>query len=703
MITSAISPSFAASPFASDMRSHLSESHQRGSRRLMGLVREYHSVVSLWSLVTAWRERAVRRRPKRRQAIELRAHVMLRIWHVRARNRRFQGELAIVRALGRMVRTRVKVVWEKWRLPALLRRQEERKAAMLEILHSRVRHNMALCHLRRTLLRRGLGGFWVAMKIAGRGERLAKPHHRVSLGSYAEEELPMGALLRVQQEGFQRWRKVAMLSVPRGEYLGLRRRAAVLSLLRTRTWTTIAFCQRVRTLLQRSFLAMKTYTRSEPDGGSTGGLETKGVHPHHQHATTTATLHTGRAARHGKGARDLHRNGEHMRTRKVQQRQRNVSASTLSQRGMGGASIAEIQRKCWRRWRYIVAADLWPEPLEGPPSHVLDALDRLAELVADARGANTTKQSMTRSWHTEDSASDSGSGSGSGDEGSESEQSVEETEEALPEGSSVYTQELPGSIALDGDSSTLVQSPEGTRKGAVSLPAPPLPPQGQHELDPQRRARAQTDPSEKWLQQSSEGASTVPEKQPAHFSLLERALQSFDRIEAQMPPAVSSAPAGGALRRVQPPAPPSMHQISARRSPEQERSPVSESSSRPKPTSGRANIRLAGEVGPPASMPKHRYAASVTSDEGSADALATSEAGAATPLLGSMDIQGSSSLASSPNALHRGGGAALVLSSAAGSSGSKEGAGEDNYHALRRQVRATPKARQPQIATGGAP
>eukprot|EP00445_Apocalathium_hangoei_P041915 CAMPEP_0203977000 /NCGR_PEP_ID=MMETSP0359-20131031/101395_1 /ASSEMBLY_ACC=CAM_ASM_000338 /TAXON_ID=268821 /ORGANISM="Scrippsiella Hangoei, Strain SHTV-5" /LENGTH=756 /DNA_ID=CAMNT_0050915209 /DNA_START=1 /DNA_END=2268 /DNA_ORIENTATION=- len=395
---------FAVEPSRHELFSHGSpRSHVSGPsrlRRLAVLASQFYALWLIFRPLHAWHHQAMSRSGKRHVERRQRATLTLRFWHLRAQVSRFRHELPLLRVLVRLVYGSLKVAWSGLCRPLQQQRRVVREALLLKVLHSRMRHSMALCHLKKSLLQRALGGFWLSLEEARRSG-LRPPVGGQCRGGgggasrAAEDEgdgAKQGVLLRVQQESWRRWCRAVEMDQPREAILDRRRQASLLFLLRSRALSSVALRFRVAALERRAFLAMRSCAEEGAEHGD----------PRSRRAA-----HCPRHAGRERGAR--------------------TGSSDALQQGLRGTSVAEVLRKGWCRWRCAVSAGLWVvSPEERRPANIAAAFAQLADAVAEARRGGPLPDSPV-SWaaasagrrEAEDTEEDEDDDGGEGDRLSE--------------------------------------------------------------------------------------------------------------------------------------------------------------------------------------------------------------------------------------------------------------------------------------------
>ena len=356
------------------------------SRRavLSQLARRYHRLRLISTPFAQWHWKVVSKRPKRRNEETQRLCLSLRTW--RRRVRRPPRQLA--ETLARLLSRRMHDAFLQLQQPVLEKRLQLARAAMLKILHYRIMLRMATTWWQQVHLRSALQIWFSETRTDSRRRHLPAPPDQIWVSSdtqevykdapfiigdgnsqreafelprerrnhlpsamprslrakhaflEVEDDRPQHLLLRVQQEGFRRWWRVACMDTSAKELLVQRQRAAILVLLRQRVQNAMAFNHMVYSLQSKAFKGLQCdFSDSQ----------------------------------------DLPEDQRHVR--------RVVLRKRTERKGLRGTSMGEVLRKGWRRWRYAVAAGLRVTTSSCRPANLTLALCRIATEIAEHQQA----------------------------------------------------------------------------------------------------------------------------------------------------------------------------------------------------------------------------------------------------------------------------------------------------------------------------
>jgi len=140
----------------------------------------------------------------------------LRGWHRRVlvHGRRIGPKLPLLEALSRLPLVALKLAWERLSHAVTLRRDLQRRVYMLGLLKLRSMNNVARTHYHRSLLRWGLGSFWIVAQTRSNSDsEEARSGHRLRqrLFTFAEDkaesvECPSHHIQLVSRRAWHRWR-----------------------------------------------------------------------------------------------------------------------------------------------------------------------------------------------------------------------------------------------------------------------------------------------------------------------------------------------------------------------------------------------------------------------------------------------------------------------------------------------------------------
>lgn len=492
--------------------------------RLSALSRRFSAIKLIAIPLQAWREFTAERKPKRDLQFKREIALKLRLWQLRIRWSRYRCELLLLRAVSRPAQRSLRVAWDRLRgLPSPELKRKLRRLKLAKVVHSRVLQGISTCQYARSLLRRALGSFWILAAAArSRGALGSKRSRRASLYGAALDDLdhgPQTVLVQLQHKCWQRWCRNTMMHLGPLEFEQEQRKAKILLLMRDRTRSAIAMSFRVWRLLHRSFeafvinvdgdeasataaatallaaaasagtgrkaledgVADDIWTRQRRRSGSiSSGL-----------GTPDGNRRSARPARRASGAFSRGRAPRNARTR--------AAGLTEAQRGLRGTSTGEVLRKGWRRWCFAAAtADAWVPSVKDRrrPSGIETSLLRIATEVEETRRLNRSVSS-----HAE----------------------VHGASAPVPLDSSRSnagaSTTAASSMALGNFS--LADAGVDSDGASVRLPINKI------SSSRQRPMRAAAE---------SSAAAAGPEVEPPHLALLQRALESFDRINSKTPP-----------------------------------------------------------------------------------------------------------------------------------------------------------------------
>jgi len=489
--------------------------------RLSALSRRFSAVKLIATPLQAWREFTAERKPKRDLQFKREIALKLRLWQLRVRWRRYRPELLLLRAVTRPAQRALRVAWDRLRgLPSPELKRKLRRLKLAKVVHGRVLQGISTCQYARSLLRRALGSFWIATASGrSRGALGSKRGRRASLSEAALDDLdhgPQTVLVQLQHKCWQRWYRNTMMHLGPLEFEQEQRKARILLLMRDRTRSAIAMNFRVWRLLHRSFeafvinvdgdeaTAFAAATAAAAAAASAGsdmkdrasgdillrqrrrsGSISSGV------GTEDGTRGPARPAREVSSVSSRARAPRNSRAR--------AAALAEAQRGLRGTSTGEVLRKGWRRWCFAaVTVDAWVPSAKDRrrPSGMETSLLRIASEVEETRRLNRSVSSQ---------AEVRGAGASVPLDSSRSNAGASTT--------------AASSMALGNF--TMADAGIESDGADLRLPINKL------SSSRQRPMRAAPD---------SNAAAASPEAEPPHLALLQRALESFDRINSKTPP-----------------------------------------------------------------------------------------------------------------------------------------------------------------------
>lgn len=300
---------------------------------LDSLSKQYYNLRKCGLIFSGWCELEMTKRSERKRWMRLRKKLSLRCWNIRTKHLRFGRHLPMLKVLASLAHRRLSEAWSRMR-----KIQALRAVALMKIFRSRIFHAMAVALFRRSLLLRCMAVF-LSTSLSARKQG-ARPNQNPVLNHRRSVEfVKRGALLRSQQLCFQRWFRIVEASTPNSEYLIRKRQAALLLVLRSRCWASLAVRQRVKWLQHKVFMAFRDCLEEAIQDG-------------------------------------------------VRRRAPRRPRPSQTQPGLRGTSRGEVLRKGWHRWRYIVSAGIWvTDPLRRRPVGLTVALCSVADKIAETRRA----------------------------------------------------------------------------------------------------------------------------------------------------------------------------------------------------------------------------------------------------------------------------------------------------------------------------
>jgi len=251
-------------------------------------------------------------------------------------------------------------------------------------------------------------------------------------------------LVQLQHKCWQRWYRNVRMDLTLPEYELEHRKARVLLMVRDRTRNDIAFHFQVWRKLRRAFEAFVQNVDRDEDGSR------------RRSSTASASGVIG-----GQAVQNRRRQG------------RSAAKATSQRRGLRGTSTAEVFRKAWRRWRYVLAAEPFWEPSDAQdgrrPSGATESLLQIASKVKTHRDGS--------SHRVEDARRQGGNYI---------------LADPMDNQGNTFSPRAPMDLAASS-------SPHGLRNASV----------GRHRIEPE---------------------------DPPHLALLQKTLAHFDRITAKTPP-----------------------------------------------------------------------------------------------------------------------------------------------------------------------
>eukprot|EP00929_Paragymnodinium_shiwhaense_P091684 TRINITY_DN5158_c0_g1_i2.p1 TRINITY_DN5158_c0_g1~~TRINITY_DN5158_c0_g1_i2.p1 ORF type:complete len:882 (+),score=144.48 TRINITY_DN5158_c0_g1_i2:104-2749(+) len=333
--------------------------------RLSHLARLFHAVQLIATPLAAWRKLAVAKLPKRRKERDLRRAMALRQLRLRAQAKKHKKRLPLIRLLIHHCGNRLHFGFARLRQPFLEYRENRALKKLMEIVHGRVATTMALRFYIRASLKRAFAGLWIWKSVSHQRHADARRHPPPS--PYAAPGLQL-----IQKKTLRRWSQAVCMDLSRHDYDLELRRAAILSLVRSRTLTAIAFRQRVRSLLRSALTALQLQVQAS----STVAAASKAVSSQRSR----------------------------LRARRSSRLQSVADSETVGSTHLRGISKVEVLRKSWRRWRHTAmdAAFMegtWEIDARARRPNVTEVLFSIAEQIEDAKNGYVSSTAGTLAPH----------------------------------------------------------------------------------------------------------------------------------------------------------------------------------------------------------------------------------------------------------------------------------------------------------------